>query len=277
MAIVKELDQVKPEDRGTQKGTQTEVSKEQPKSEGETVKAVEIDGKEVPVSKIQEAMEALENKGKWEKSLTQKGQQIAEDAKIVEQFKPYSDWSKLPENQKKVTEIQTIIDRTEEAKKEVEGELEEVEVDSPAVAKILKKYDTKMVGFAKTMEAIQEGILQKQDDANVVAIQQEEKEVKTKYKNLTEKDLDKIMKYSAASKGASLVTIADEYVEDLEEFRKKSIKAYLEKKEKTGEDFIETGPAGTSPEGKTKLYGDDTNSSRAAFAREIRRINKGGD
>ena len=272
MAIEKVLDQVKPEEKGTP----------EEKPQGDTVKpedakeaTVEIDGKKVPVSQVQEAMEALENKGKWQKELTQKGQKIAEDAKIVEQFKPYSDWSKLPENAEKVTEIQDILDRKEEIKEETKEALAEVELDSPAVAKILKKYDTTMAGFQKTIVAMQQGILQKQDDANVRAVEKEVEDVKLKYKNLTEKDIDKIVKLAA--NGENLVTIADEYVADLEEFKTRSVTEYLQKKEKDNGNFVETGPAGTSPEVKTKLYGNDKTSSRSAFAKDIKRMNRGGD
>ncbi len=268
----KKVDQVKPEEGGTP----TEKVVEQLGPDGKTVipeeKMVEIEGKKMPLSQIQDALKDSENKSKWQKELTQRGQSITDDTKLIERLKPMADFLDDPANTEESKRIQGIAKGIKEAKEEL---LEEGDFEDPAVAKLRERYDTALAKIDKTLTAMQRGSSDKEMADTLREIAQEEKEVKGKYKDLSETEIDFIGKIATASGGENLVKVADEYVKYLRGRDKNTIKAYLEGKEKDGEKFTETGGLpSASPERKLKLFGEGKDSPRYALEQSLKQANK---
>ncbi|MDP2363606.1 MAG: hypothetical protein Q8M94_07540 [Ignavibacteria bacterium] len=221
---------------------------EQPETEGEAVKPeevmVEIEGEKVPISQISEWRKDFENKSKWQKELTQKGQKISEDARLIERLKPMATYLDDPANVEKAKKIQSIVEGIEEAKQELPPV---DEFEEPAITALRKRYDAEIAKLNKVVATIQRGSSDKEMADTLREIAQEEKEVKAKYKDLTEADIDFIGKISQSSGGENLVKVADTYVKHLQGRDKSTIKAYLEGKEKDKRSFTETGGLPPAP------------------------------
>lgn len=268
----KKGDQVVLEEKGT-----PEKETEQPKPEGDTVKPeevkmVEIEGKKMPLSQIQEALKDSENKSKWQRELTQKGQSIADDTKLIERLKPMAAFLDDPANEEKRKKIEAIAEGIEEAREELPPE---DELEDPAIAKLRKKYDIALAKIDKTLTTIQRGSSEKElaDTAREVA--QERKEVKVKYKDLDESELAFIEEIALGRQGENLVKVADEYVKYLQGRDKNTIKTYLEDKEKDGKKFAEIGGLpSASPERKLSLWGEGKDSPRKALENTLNRLKK---
>lgn len=247
---------------------------EKPKPEATTVSevTVEIEGEKVPISQVSEWRKDSANKSNWQKKLTQESQELAKDAKLIERLRPMADYLDDPTNEKKVARIQAIIDGIEEAKEELP---EEEGFEDPAIAKLRKKYDAEIAKLNKAMATVQRGSSDKEMADALREIAQEEKEVRLKYKDLTDKDIDNIGKIATASGGENLVKVADGYVEHLKGRDKATIKAYLEAKEEAGKKFTETGSLPPPPpERKLSLYGEGKASPRKALEETLKRLNK---
>lgn len=236
---------------------------EQTKAEAESVKPKEeTQYPEVEIGEEKVPFEDLKKGYMKGKDYTQKTQELAEESKKLERFREMSKYIDDPANKEKADKILAIV-RGEEAKLPPEEEMEDPQI--AALREELKK--------TKEMVAeVKRGTSEKELEAIQKDIDRETREVKAKYKDLTDEDIDRIVDLATARGGANLVEIADKYAESLKTRDKQTIKTYLEGKEKDKSKFLESGSLPPpSPDRKLSL---EDGSARRAFEKTLKEATK---